>query len=162
MMQSSKSPDIQLHPIGRVSVDAAQGVFCLKVDEPFRNGLLHLDYFSHAHIVWWAHEHDNPKSRNNLVTKLPYAPGVKAGVFACRSEYRPNPIAMTICPVLGVDIESGVVHLAYIDAFDGSPLLDIKPYIPVSDRIREVKVAEWFSEWPGWYEDAAGFFSEDD
>ena len=49
--------------------------------------------------------------------------------------------------------------LAYIDAFDGTPLLDIKPYIPVCDRVKNVKTATWFESWPEYYEEAEEFFS---
>ncbi len=81
----------------------------------------------------------------------------------CRSEYRPNPIAATVCRIAEVDEESGVVWLEYNDAFDGMPIVDLKPYIPVTDRVRNVKVPDWFSQWQDWWqdwwEDAGEFFS---
>jgi tRNA (Thr-GGU) A37 N-methylase len=67
---------------------------------------------------------------------------------------------VTTCFLLDVDEGSGIVHLAWIDAFDGTPILDLKPYIPVSDRIRDVGVPEWFTDWPEWMEDGADFFAE--
>jgi tRNA (Thr-GGU) A37 N-methylase len=81
-------------------------------------------------------------------------------VFACRSEYRPNPIGVTLMAVISVDVENGIVVLPWIDAFDGTPVLDIKPYIPISDRVREYKVASWLEDWPEWMEDAAEYFAE--
>jgi tRNA (Thr-GGU) A37 N-methylase len=62
--------------------------------------------------------------------------------------------------VLDVDVESGIVVLPWIDAFEGSPVLDIKPYIPISDRIRDYKVADWLLDWPEWMEDAEAYFSD--
>jgi tRNA (Thr-GGU) A37 N-methylase len=103
---------------------------------------------------------DTKAARSIMTTKLPYAAGVEAGVFACRSEYRPNPIAVTTMMILDVDEEKGIVVLPWIDAFDGTPLLDIKPYIPISDRIRDYKVAEWAADWPEWMEDAGEYFAE--
>ena len=103
---------------------------------------------------------DTEKYRSIMTTELPYAPGVEAGVFACRSEYRPNPIAVTLMAVLSVDVENGIVVLPWIDAFDGTPMLDLKPYIPISDRIRDFKVAEWLADWPEWMEDAGEFFAQ--
>jgi tRNA (Thr-GGU) A37 N-methylase len=50
--------------------------------------------------------------------------------------------------------------LDYIDAVDGTPLLDIKPYIPVCDRARTSAVPAWFRDWPEWMEDAGAFFSQ--
>jgi tRNA (Thr-GGU) A37 N-methylase len=85
-----------------------------------------------------------------MQTELPYAPGTTAGVFACRPEYRPNPIAMTVCKVLAVDEGQGMVTLAKIDAFDGSPVLDLKGYIPVCDRVQKVCVPHWYDGWPEW------------
>ena len=97
--------------------------------------------------------HDNDQSREITRCELPYAPGVEAGVFACRSEYRPNPIGLTVCPIVDVDETFGRVVVADIDAFDGTPILDLKPYIGVTDRVREIEVPAWFDGWPEWLPD---------
>ena len=76
---------------------------------------------------------DTEQYREITTTELPYAPGVEAGVFDCRSEYRPNPIAVTLMALISIDVENGIIVLPWIDAFDGSPVLDLKPYIPISD-----------------------------
>ena len=94
----------------------------LEVDEPYRDGLAKLDQFEYAIVLWWVDGHDNEASRSTLQTELPYAPGVTAGI----------------------------VGLGEIDAFEGSPLLDIKPYIPVVDRVRSPRVASWLDGWPDW------------
>jgi tRNA (Thr-GGU) A37 N-methylase len=79
------------------------------------------------------------------------------GVFATRAEYRPNPIAMTICKLLEVKEAEGVVEIGDIDAIDGSPVLDLKSYYPVCDRVQEVHIPEWLSDWPDWMpEDGLG------
>ncbi len=147
-----------LFPIGKVI--SASYPFQIMVDKQFIEALDKLELFSHAHIFWWADKHDNEKDRNILTTDLsPYASGTEAGVFACRAPYRPNPIGLTTSPVLGIDKESGIIELAYIDAEEDTPVLDIKPYIPVSDRMKEVKTAHWFDNWSVWMEDAASFFA---
>jgi tRNA (adenine37-N6)-methyltransferase len=150
--------ELKLFPIGKV-VNASYP-FQIKIDDTFCQGLKHLELFSHVHIFWWADKHDNEKDRSTLVTDLPYANNVTAGVFACRAPYRPNPIAVTTCPIVNIDQNNGMIELAYIDAELNTPVLDIKPYIPVSDRIKEVKTAYWFDNWPEWMEDAASFFTE--
>ncbi len=137
-----------------------EGGFRLEILEAYRPGLKQLEQFSHVMVFWWAHQHDNDESRQRVQTNLPYAEGIEAGVFACRAEYRPNPVGVTVCPILDIDEVKGIVTVAYIDAFDESPIIDLKPYIPVSDRVRDVKVPQWFSEWPDWYEEAGEFFAK--
>ena len=160
----SQTPDARstylLHPIGTVHANEAEQRYTLHIDDAYRQALKEMDQFSHVMVFWWADKMDTPELRAKLTTELPYAPGVQAGVFACRSEYRPNPIAVTTVPLLDVDVEHGVVALPWIDACDGTPVLDLKPYIPISDRIRDVAVADWLSDWPEWMEDAADYFAE--
>ncbi len=151
------SKSFQVNSIGQVR--GPEKGFRLEMLDEYRPGLQHLEQFSHVMVFWWADRNDNQKSRKCLVTELPYAEGVEAGVFACRSEYRPNPVAVTICPILSIERETGIVHVAYIDALDSTPIIDLKPYIPVCDRVRDVAVPDWFSKWPEWYEDAGEFFA---
>lgn len=157
---SQKPKTCTIEPIGYVHSSEQEGRFEIEIDPAYRQALKQLDQFSHVIVLWWADRHDNPADRRILVTELPYAPGVQAGVFACRSEYRPNPIAFTIMPVIAIDEKSGIIKLPWIDAYDGTPVVDLKPYIPLSDRARSCKVADWFGEWPEWMEDAAAFFAE--
>lgn len=161
MSNDSDKPRIyHLKPIGRVHASDEEQRYILQIDEPYRAGLKQLDQFSHVMILWWADKMDTEQYRKITTTELPYAPGVEAGVFACRSEYRPNPIAVTSMALISIDIENGIVVLPWIDAFDGSPVFDLKPYIPISDRIRDYKVAEWLADWPEWMEDAEVYFAE--
>jgi tRNA-Thr(GGU) m(6)t(6)A37 methyltransferase TsaA len=154
-----KPEPFTLKPIGYVHTEA--GSHWVEILDTYRPALHMLGQFSHAHIIWWADQNDNPDARNLLQTELPYAPGQKAGVFACRAEYRPNPIGVTICFMIDVDEDAGIITLPWIDALDGTPVIDIKPYIPLSDRIRDVRVATWLEGWPMWMEDAAAFFAEE-
>jgi tRNA-Thr(GGU) m(6)t(6)A37 methyltransferase TsaA len=150
----------QLISIGKIQVSEEEGSYLLQIDPPYRPALKEMNRFSHIMILWWADQMDTEKNRSITTTSLPYAPGIEAGVFACRSEYRPNPIGLTTMMILDVDEENGLVVLPWIDAFDGTPLLDIKPYIPISDRIRDYSVPDWAADWPEWMEDAGAYFSE--
>ena len=156
------SKQFQLKSIGTVLVDEESGSYMLQIDEPYRPALKQMDQFSHVLIFWWADKMDTEELRSMVTTELPYAPGIEAGVFACRSEYRPNPIAVTTMMVLNVDVDNGMVQLPWIDAYNGTPIIDLKPYIPISDRIRDYKVASWAEDWPEWMEDAAEYFAEHD
>jgi len=141
-------PVFHIHPVGHIRRRADR----VRVDilAPYRPALKQLGHFSHVLVLWWADRHDNQKSRNYLQTEPPYARGRMTGVFATRAEYRPNPIALTTCKLVGVDEENGVVRLAKIDAFDGTPVIDLKAYFPVCDRVADARLPEWLSGWPEW------------
>lgn len=127
----SNKKTYKIYPVGYIQ--RIKNNTFLEILEPFRPALKQLDQFSHIMVFWWADKHDNNDSRNIVQTKLPYADGKEAGVFACRSEYRPNPIAITVCKILKIDEKNGTVQINNIDAYDGTGILDIKAYIPVSD-----------------------------
>ena len=151
----------QINRIGQVNVDESQGRYQLLIDEPYRPALQGLNSCTHCIVLWWADKHDNPEDRSeSLVMDLPYAPGLNSGVFANRSQSRPNPIAITAAFLFNVDEENGVVDLAYIDAFDGTPILDIKPYLPMSDRVMSAEYPDWLEGFPDSMEEAAEFFSD--
>ncbi len=153
-----KNKPFELNAIGHT--EGPEEGFQLVVYEPYRPALYQLDLFSHVLAFWWLDQHDDKKSRQCLQSELPYAEGINTGVFACRSDYRPNPIALTICKILDIDHKNGIVQIDYIDAHAESPLIDLKPYIPVCERIREYTVPEWYAKWPEWLEDGAEFFSK--
>lgn len=130
----------------------------IKIDASYIKGLKGLEGFGHVNVLWWFSECDDSKSRSVLELERPYrnAPEI-VGVFASRSPQRPNPIALTASEVLDIDYEMGEIHVSFIDAADGSPVLDIKPYIPSFDRIANPKVPQWQSEWPLSSEESAFF-----
>jgi tRNA-Thr(GGU) m(6)t(6)A37 methyltransferase TsaA len=158
--QKKEKCKIQLKPIGKVVSNESEGLFHLEIETAYRAGLKGLDQFSHVLVFWWADKIDREESRSIVTAELPYAPGVEVGVFACRSEYRPNPVAVTIVPILSINEQEGIVVFPWIDAFDGSPVIDLKPYIPICDRIRNIKVPDWIADWPMWMEDAGAYFAE--
>lgn len=143
-----------LHPIGSVEADTAG--FTIKIDEAYREGLVGLDQFSHVIVFWWGDHVDTQQARATLTEKLYYADNIEAGVFACRTPNRPNPILMSVCPILDLDAEAGTLVVPYLDAEDGSPVIDLKPYIGMSDRVKTVTPAPWFQEWPQWIPEQPG------
>ena len=120
----------------------------LRIDEIYREGLLHLDTFSHVHVLWWAGMFDNQEQRGILTCELPYAQNKKSGVFACLSPERPNLIMMTVCEIRSVDMEQGCIEVGNIDAFAGTAILDLKPYYPVCDLVKNARISEWLAGWP--------------
>ena len=157
----SEKETFQIYPIGHVR--RAEGGIHLEILEPFRPALKQLDQFSHVIVLWWADQHDNEQSRNHLQTNPPYAQEHLTGVFATRAEYRPNPIAVTTCKILGIEEAAGIVRVANIDAYDGTRIVDLKAYFPVTDRAKEVHIPEWVPFNMEWMpEEGIGLYEEDE
>ena len=123
--------------IGRVRQDEAGQ--CLEIDTQYRDGLRGLGDFSHVYVYWWAARYDIPELREMLVAPLPYADGREVGVFACRAPVRPNLLMSTLCEITSIDAAAGTVRVVGIDAFPGTPVLDLKPYYGVTDRVQRPK-----------------------
>ena len=138
----------QVYAIGHIR--RAGSEITLEISEPFRPALRQLEKFSHVIVFWWADRHDNRDSRGIMQTEPPYSAGKITGVFACRAEYRPNPIGMTVCKLVAIDEEQGKVRVADIDAYDGTPVIDLKAYFPVCDRVKEAHIPDWLADWPEW------------
>ena len=152
--------NFSLKPIGMVNV--ANHVFSIQLDKEFLPALTNIEGFSHLQIIWWGHLFDNPEYRGNLVNEKPYTKGPdNVGIFASCSPVRPNPVLISTITVQDIDFEKGIIFTPYIDAENGSPVLDIKPY-HLSVRVKECKVPQWCSHWPEWYEDSATFNWQDE
>ena len=108
-----------------------------------------LEQFSHVLVFWWFSEFQENEYRQVVQNVPPYEAPV-TGVFASRSPVRPNPIGLTTAKILNVDHDRGLVEIANIDAFDDTPIIDLKAYIPVCDRVQAVSVPAWFADWPEW------------
>lgn len=140
------------------SVKASASRWEIEMTPRYRDALIGLDGFSHVQVLFWLHMHDTAEMRKTVTSTKPYkkAPDV-LGIFATRSDYRPNPIALTVCSVKNIDVKTGLVELYYIDAEDRSPVIDIKPYHPGADRVKNVATPDWCAHWPQWYEDMGDF-----
>lgn len=114
----------------------------IKVFEEFCEGLRGLEGYSHLIILYWIHLRDTEEHRKMLlVYPRRHAVDVSTGVFACRSPSRPNPIGL--CVVELVSRENCTLTVRGIDALEGSPIIDIKPYIPRLDSVPNARTPEW-------------------
>ena len=119
----------------------------VKIFPEFCAGLQNLDDFSHVIILYWCHLRDKKDERRVLkVTPRRHLHTSQVGVFASRSPTRPNPIALCVTRLL--KIQNCTLHVRGLDAQEGSPIIDIKPYIPRADSISNAKVPEWTSRGP--------------
>lgn len=142
--------------IGHIS--SGENGFSIRLEEKYIPAMRGLDGFSCIQVLWWFDGCDNEASRSKLTESKPYkkAPDT-LGTFATRSPERPNPIALTAAQVTYLDYDNGIIGLAYIDAADGTPVLDIKPYTPSLDRVKHPEVPHWCAEWPDCVEDSGDF-----
>ncbi len=138
-LEDAQETSFSVHPVGYVRIIGDKTV--IAIDEKYRDALLGLDGFSHVHVLWWFHQNDTPEKRHILRVHPRGNPeNPLTGVFATRAPMRPNPIALTICKIAA--IEDCRIYVEGMDAFDGSPVLDLKPYVP-TDRIAELRVPQW-------------------
>ena len=135
-----RSPFVQAAgmPIQPSRAHTAEG--SLELEPEYWSGLQDLDGFSHLLLV--AHMHRTGPAQLQVIPFLDTRP---RGIFATRAPARPNPIAVSVLRILGV--EPGRVLVAELDLLDGTPILDIKPYVPEFDSRGDAS--------SGWYALAA-------
>jgi tRNA-Thr(GGU) m(6)t(6)A37 methyltransferase TsaA len=104
----------------------------------YADGLADLAGFERIWLVFWCHRAAEARMR-----VVPYRDTVERGIFATRAPARPNPIGLSCVRLAGID--GNTLLLAEIDVLDGSPLLDIKPYVPEYD-VYPVARTGWIGE----------------
>jgi tRNA-Thr(GGU) m(6)t(6)A37 methyltransferase TsaA len=138
----ARADDARLCFIGRLSTPWSRGTcpknlrearerggdFAALIDPPFRPGLLGLQAGQAVILLYWTGQ-----ARRDLVVQSPAHRDGPTGVFALRSPARPNPVALAVTRLLTIDPETGTLTLDALDAFDGTPLLDVKPWLPGVD-----------------------------
>ena len=124
-------------PRQSLMVKDAVGILKLNPDPEYRTAFNHLEDFSHIWVIFVFHQHSNWRP----TTRPPRIDGPRrVGIFASRSPHRPNPIGLSAVKLEKIDLNApgGIeIHVSGVDIMDGSPILDIKPYIPFADRIAE-------------------------
>ncbi|WP_269532728.1 tRNA (N6-threonylcarbamoyladenosine(37)-N6)-methyltransferase TrmO [Chitinimonas sp. BJYL2] len=96
-----------------------------------------LDAFSHVWVLFVFHE-TAAQGWRPTVRPPKLGGNRRVGVFATRSTFRPNPIGLSVARLAGIDTDGGVrIHLAGIDLLDGTPVLDLKPYLGYADAIAD-------------------------
>lgn len=132
--------EFKVCPIGHVQKLGEQVVIVL--DKKYQQGLLGLEQWSHVQVIWWFDQNDTPQKRAILqVHPRGDQKNPVTGVFACRAPVRPNLIGLSLCKVLAV--KDNVIEIEKIDAFEGTPVLDLKPFAPGQDSASAVKVPKW-------------------
>lgn len=127
-------PDgMPIQPAGAAGMKGTVEVF-----EEYRAGLKDLDGFSHIILLYHFH-----CSQGFNLSVVPFMDSVERGLFATRAPKRPNPIGLSVVQL--DKIEDGVLHIRNIDILDGTPLFDIKPYVPEFDSTLNVRTG-WLEQ----------------
>ncbi len=136
-----RSPFKKLEGIPIQAVFSKKGNGTVDLFPEFTEGLQDLEGFSHIMLIYQFH-----KAKGYQLVCRPFLDEVKRGVFATRAPARPNPIGISIVKIK--KIRGNRIEVASLDVLDGTPLLDIKPYIPHFDAPAPKKV--------GWAKKALG------
>jgi tRNA-Thr(GGU) m(6)t(6)A37 methyltransferase TsaA len=111
----------------------SDAVCTIELDPRWAPALKDLETASHVVLLYWM-----DRSRRDLVLQVPRTYGKQVGTFALRSPARPNPIALSVARLVGID--GGKIRVAGLDCLDGTPLLDIKPYFASTDAVPDAAV----------------------
>ena len=141
--------ELRLRPIGKVVQGRPwppgddrweEAVAEIEIQPEWAEALEGLEEFSHIWLVWWPDRFSGPpdslKVRPERREEMPLV-----GLFATRSPHRPNPIAIT--PVRLLERKDGLLRVEGLDACQGTPILDVKPYLLRGDLIPEATAAGW-------------------
>jgi tRNA-Thr(GGU) m(6)t(6)A37 methyltransferase TsaA len=117
----------------------------LKIDSCWQPelSLQGLQDFQFVWLIWGFHK--NTSTRYHPKVHPPRYHGKTMGVFATRSPHRPNPLGLSVVQLLSVDLQQGIVHFGGIDLVDGTPIYDIKPYLPAVEALPRARVG-WVSQ----------------
>ncbi len=114
-------------------VQTEEGDFKLVLHPQYTEGLHLLDTFHYIYVIYAL---DKIVVKTNwLLVKPPWAPEMSIGVFASRSPNRANPIGISVVKVK--QVKQNIIYISGIDAFDGTPILDIKPYLDLLDAKKD-------------------------
>jgi len=122
-----------IQPVGAKNIDGTVELF-----PEYAEGLKDLEGFSHIILIYHFH-----LSKGASLKARPYMDNEAHGIFAMRGPSRPNPIGISVVRLVG--IEENILHIRDVDIVDGTPLLDIKPYVPEFDT-RKVEKMGWLEK----------------
>lgn len=147
--RAAGASSFEVHPVGVVHNEVRdfrtegweQVGSRIEIDPAYGDGIAGLDGFSHVLVVTWLHLAATETRR-----ALTFKPRVAStlgdiGVFALRLAVRPNPIGISVASL--VSLHGLVIEVCGLDALDGTPVLDLKPYLPAHDCVPDARLPDW-------------------
>jgi len=123
-------------------VGSAGETSTVRIYPEYCQGLLGVDGYSHLILLYWMHLRDDEENRRTLrVVPRRHEGAPLTGVFASRSPSRPNPIGLAVVKVEAV--EGCTLRVSGLDALEGSPIIDVKPYQPRADSVPDARAPDW-------------------
>jgi tRNA (adenine37-N6)-methyltransferase len=114
------------------------------IDPKYEDALEGIEAYSHLYVLFWIQNRGrglkgvkkiHPKSRKDLPL---------VGIFATRTQYRPNPIGLTLVKLLGR--KGNIIQVQGLDALNGTPVVDVKPISPRHEFPKKTRVPEWYHQ----------------
>jgi len=124
---------VPIQPSGRKGIKGT-----VELEPRYKTGLKDVEGFSHIILIYHLH-----LSQGYKLQVIPFLDDVERGLFATRAPRRPNPIGISVVSL--ERIEGTTLHICDLDIVDGTPLLDIKPYIPKFEKTEDIRI--------GWLKD---------
>ena len=136
----SEAQVYRIQPVGHVVKNAGNAEIVIL--SRYKDALLGLGEFSHVLVFYWFDRNDSPEKRDILrVHPRGNKENPLTGVFATRSPVRPNLIGLTVCKIKSIN--DYTIKVDDIDAFDGTPIIDLKPYRPGVDCVPDATAPNW-------------------
>jgi tRNA-Thr(GGU) m(6)t(6)A37 methyltransferase TsaA len=144
------SLELVLQPVGFVRNDVQSGgpdvdwktvASVIEINPEWIAALEGIEDFSHVWVLFYFSQSPAPEAPLIHPQRREDMPLV--GLFATRSPVRPNPIGLT--PVELLAVEAGRLRVRGLDAVDGTPVLDLKPYLPRGDSLPDARVPDWLT-----------------
>lgn len=129
----TKIEGMPIQPTGAIGIQGSIEIF-----PEYQEGLKDLDGFSHIILLYHFH-----RSEGFKLSVTPFLDNQSRGLFSTRAPKRPNPIGLSVVKLINKD--KNILHIADVDILDGTPLLDIKPFVPAFEPDTDIRVG-WLAE----------------
>lgn len=142
--EAKRNPDLKRKEQKAFHERVKETVSRLVIDAPYEPLLEGIEAFSHIVVLYWPHLLPEKERQIQKVHPMGWSDLPEQGVFATRTPTRPNPVLISTVRLIGR--ENNILHVKGLEALNGSPLIDIKPYIALDETDGEPLFPEWIKK----------------